>query len=181
MLKNIDTNIDRSISYGLDFTTFTPVMSNWDVYAYSSLFYYENRFTALESNSQLYTTDKWSVYLQMVNYFSFLKDKTLTADVVLTYISPLVNGPSEVSNRTGLDISFRKTFWNNRASLTMGVTDIFNTQNFTQTTKYLNQDILLNSRIENRMFTLGFNYKFGNFRLQTNKKDIESIERDRLN
>ncbi|WP_282148177.1 outer membrane beta-barrel family protein [Algibacter lectus] len=181
LLKNIDTNIDRSISYGLDFTTFTPVMSNWDVYAYSSLFYYENRFTALESNSQLYTTDKWSVYLQMVNYFSFLKDKTLTADVVLTYISPLVNGPSEVSNRTGLDISFRKTFWNNRASLTMGVTDIFNTQNFTQTTKYLNQDILLNSRIENRMFTLGFNYKFGNFRLQTNKKDIESIERDRLN
>ncbi|GAL65010.1 putative TonB-dependent receptor [Algibacter lectus] len=181
LLKNIDTNIDRSISYGLDFTTFTPVMSNRDVYAYSSLFYYENRFTALESNSQLYTTDKWSVYLQMVNYFSFLKDKTLTADVVLTYISPLVNGPSEVSNRTGLDISFRKTFWNNRASLTMGVTDIFNTQNFTQTTKYLNQDILLNSRIENRMFTLGFNYKFGNFRLQTNKKDIESIERDRLN
>ena len=181
LLKNIDTNIDRSISYGLDFTTFTPVMSNWDVYAYSSLFYYENRFAALESNNQLYTTDKWSVYLQMVNYFSFLKDKTLTADVVLTYISPLVDGPSEISNRTGLDISVRKTFWNNRASLTMGVTDIFNTQNFTQTTKYLNQDILLNSRMENRMFTLGFNYKFGNFRLQTNKKDIESIERDRLN
>ena len=181
LLKNVDTNIERSISYGLDFTTFTAVMSNWDVYAYSSLFYYENRFAALESNNQLYTTDKWSVYLQMVNYFSFLKDKTLTADVVLTYISPLVDGPSEISNRTGLDISVRKTFWNNRASLTMGVTDIFNTQNFTQTTKYLNQDILLNSRMENRMFTLGFNYKFGNFRLQTNKKDIESIERDRLN
>ncbi|MCL5127838.1 outer membrane beta-barrel family protein [Algibacter sp. L4_22] len=180
LLKNVDTNIDRSISYGLDFTTFTPVISNWDLYVYSSLFYYENRFAALESNNQLYTTDKWSVYLQMVNYFSFLKDKTLTADVSLIYISPLVDGPSEISNRTGLDISVRKTFWNNRASLTMGITDIFNTQNFTQTTKYLNQDILLNSRMENRMFTLGFNYKFGNFRLKTNKKDIESIERDRL-
>lgn len=180
LLKNVDTNIDRSISYGLDFTTFTPVISNWDLYVYSSLFYYENRFEALESNDQLYTTDKWSVYLQMVNYFSFLKDKTLTADVMLTYISPLVDGPSETSTRAGLDINIRKTFWDNRASLTIGVTDIFNGQNFMQTTKYLNQDILLNSRMENRLFTLGFNYKFGNFRLQTNKKDIESTERERL-
>lgn len=180
LLKNINTNIDNNISYGLDFTTYTPVMSNWDIYALSSLFYYENNFVALESGDQLYTTDKWSVYLQMVNYFSFLKDKTLTADLALTYISPLFDGPREISNRTGLDLNLRKSLWNNRGSLSVGVTDIFNGQNFTQTTKYLNQDIRLNSRLENRMFTLGFNYKFGNFRLQTNKRDIESIERDRI-
>jgi len=34
--------------------------------------------------------------------------------------------------------------------------------------------------MENRMFTFGFNYKFGNFRLDNNKKDIDLNERDRL-
>ncbi|MDN3667173.1 outer membrane beta-barrel protein [Algibacter miyuki] len=180
LLKNINTNLDKGVSYGLDFMTYTPVISNWNVYALSSLFYYENHFSALESNNALYTTDKWSLYLQIVNYFSFLKDRSLTADVMLNYISPIVDGPREISNRTGLDINFRKTFWDNRASLSVGVSDIFNTQNFTQTTKYLNQDILLNSKMENRLFTVGFNYKFGNFRLTNNQKDKEVEEQLRL-
>jgi hypothetical protein len=180
LLKNIYTNLDSAISYGLDFTTYTPIINNWDIYVLSSLFYYKNEFVALESENRIYNTDKWSVYLQMINYFAFLKDKSLTADLALSYISSLVDGPREISNRAGLDINLRKGFWNNKASLSIGVTDVFNGQNFTQTTKYLNQDILLNSRMENRLFTLGFNYKFGNFGLRTNKKDIDLIERDRL-
>ena len=147
----------------------------------SSLFYYDNQFFALESNNQLENIDRWSLYGQMVNYFSFLKDNSLTLDVSLLYISAFVDGPSVISDRFGLDINLRKTFWNNRASLNIGVSDIFNTLNFTQTTQYLNQDIFLDSRIENRLFTFGFNYKFGNFKLNSNKKEIDLNERDRLN
>ena len=181
VLKYINTNIDRSVSYGLDFTTYTRLANRWNLYILSSLFYYENQFFALESNNKIETNNKWSIYGQVVNYFSFLKDKSLTANVSFLYISPTTNGPSKISNRYGLDINIRKTFWNNKASLNIGVTDIFNTQNFTQTTKYLNQDVFLNSRIENRLITFGFNYKFGNFRLNTNKKEIDLQERDRLN
>ncbi|MDD7885807.1 outer membrane beta-barrel protein [Flavivirga sp. 57AJ16] len=181
VLKYINTNIDRSISYGLDFTTYTKLTDHWSLYVLSSLFYYDNQFFALESNNEITTNDKWSLYGQIINYFSFLKDKSLTADLSFLYISPLAEGPSIISNRSGLDINLRKTFWNNRASLSIGVKDIFNTQNFTQTTKYLNQDVFLNSRMENRLLTFGFNYKFGNFRLNTNKKEIDLQERDRLN
>lgn len=179
-LKSVNTNIDRSISYGLDFTTYTGITNNWNLYVLSSIYYYDNQFFALESGNELTNIDKWSVYAQVINYFTLLKDKSLTADASFIYISSLVNGPSEISDRLGFDISLRKTLWNNRASISIGATDIFNTLNFTQKTKYLNQDVFLRSRIENRLFTLGFNYKFGNYRLKTNKKDIELEERDRL-
>ena len=180
VLKNINTNIDRSISYGLDFFTYTQVLSKWNIYALSSVFYYENRFFALESNNIHLASDRWSLFLQMINYFTLLKNNSLNMDVSFNYISSIVDGPQEISNRYGLDINLRKTLWNKRANINIGVIDIFNTQNFNQTTKYLNQDVFIKSRLENRLFTIGFNYKFGNFRLNSNKKNIELDERDRL-
>ncbi|APY12383.1 hypothetical protein BWZ22_14630 [Seonamhaeicola sp. S2-3] len=180
-LKYTQTNIDKSISYGLDFITYTQIAKKWNVYLLTSVFYYDNQFFALESNNELLTLDKWSFYGQFINYFSFLKDNSLTADVSYLFISPLASGASITSERSGLNINLRKTFWNNRASLSVGVTDVFNNQNFDQKTKYLNQNIIMNSNMENRLLTVGFNYKFGNFKLRTNKKDIDLIERDRLN
>lgn len=180
ILKYINTNIDKSISYGLDFSMYTSFAKNWNVYLLSSLFYYDNYFFASESNNVLRNNSKWSVYAQMVNYFSFLKDKSLNAEASLLYISPFADGPAVVSDRFGLDITIRKSFWQNKASLNMGVTDIFNTQNFSRTTKYLNQDAAFNSKLENRLFVLGFNYKFGNTKLKVPKKKIEIKERERL-
>ncbi len=181
ILKIINTNIDSNISYGLDFTTYTKVLNNWNLSVYTSLFYTEGQFIAEESNNAVLVKDKWSVYGQIINTFSFLKDKSLTADVSYLYISPIVNGPSDYSSRHGLDITLKKTLWKEKGSLSIGVTDIFNTQNFTQTNRYLNQDLFLKSRLENRLVFVGFNYKFGNTRLQTNEKTIDVEERDRLN
>ncbi|WP_345276203.1 outer membrane beta-barrel family protein [Litoribaculum gwangyangense] len=181
IIKYLSTNSERGIAYGFDFATFSKINNNWNLYALSSVNYYGNRFFALESNNELQTIDKWSVYIEMINYFSFLKDKSLTTDVSLLYISPLTRAASVISDRFGFDINIRKNLWKNRASLSIGILDIFNTQNFNQTTKYLNQDILLKSRLENRLLTFGFNYKFGNFRLNTNSRSIDLQERDRLN
>ncbi len=180
-LQYVNTNIDKSISYGLDFTTYTQILNDWSVYVLTSTFFYENNFFDLKKGAFYNNNKKWSVYAQAINYFSFLKDKSLTADVGFVYISPTYNGPTLVSDRFNLDISVRKTFWKNRASLSLGVTDIFNTQNnYYQTTKYLDQDTRVKSTFETRMFTFGFNYKFGNYRLKANTKEIEVGERDRL-
>ena len=180
ILKYINTNTDKSISYGLDFTTYTKITNRWSLYALSSIFNYENNYFALESNGELGQNNKWIHYTQIINYFSFLKDKSLTADVSFIYLSPIVEGPSIISEWSSFEINLRKMFWDNRASITLGITDAFNTQNISKTTKYLNQDVYLKSQLENRLFTVGFNYKFGNFRLKTNKKEINIIERERL-
>ncbi|GAA3641732.1 outer membrane beta-barrel protein [Flavivirga jejuensis] len=180
VIKYINTNIDRSISYGLDFITYKAITRNWNLYVLSSLYYYDERFFALESNNELLTNDRWSTFAQIINYFSFLKDKSLTADLSFLYVSSFITGPINISSSNGLDVSLKKTFWDNKASFNIGVMDIFNSKNVNTVTKYINQDVSFLSRKENRLFTFGFNYKFGNFRLNTNKKEIEINERKRL-
>ncbi|MEN3324104.1 outer membrane beta-barrel family protein [Mariniflexile soesokkakense] len=181
IIKHINTNIDKSISYGIDFTTYAKLANGWNVYAFTSVFYYENHLFALESNNQLTQTQKWSLYGNVINYFAFLKDKSLSLDVAYLFISPLIEGPRNISSRHGLDLNFKKTLLKDKASISIGYTDIFNNQNFNTSTKYLNQDLFLKSRMENRLFTLGFNYKFGNSSLKNNQKQIDLEERNRLN
>jgi hypothetical protein len=176
-----NTNTDVSVSYGLDFTTYKNVLNNWSLYVLSSVFYYKNNFYLITDNNSSFTGDKWSVYAEIVNNLSFLKDKSMTANIKYIYQSATNDGPTDTSTSSGLNISLRKSLWSNRASLSVGISDLFNTQNFSATTKYLNQDIFIRSNRENRLFTFGFNYKFGNYKLKTNQKSIDLEERDRLN
>ncbi|GAA3580843.1 outer membrane beta-barrel family protein [Snuella lapsa] len=180
ILKYINTNIDKSISYGLDFTTYAPIVPRWNLYTLLSAFYYDNQFFALESSNQLERNSKWSFYSQVNNYFELLKDKSLLLDITYLHISPIADGPTVISSRSGLSINLKKTFWTNKASINLGYQDLFNGQNFSTTTRYLNQDIKLNSRRENRLFVLGFNYNFGNTSLKNNEKVISTVERERL-
>ncbi|MFI1773807.1 outer membrane beta-barrel protein [Thalassobellus citreus] len=174
------TNTDMSISYGLDFSTYKQIVPNWDLYILSSVFYYKNNFFPIGNSDLLYTADKWSVYLEAVNYFSFLKDNSLTANIAYTLMTPTNDGPSNTSTIAGLDINLRKKLFKDRASINIGITDVFNTQNFETSSRYLNQNILSKIRFENRMFVFGFNYKFGNFNLKNNQKNIDLEERERL-
>ena len=90
------------------------------------------------------------------------------------------DGPTDTSSRSGLDISLRKSLWKDKASLSAGVTDIFNSQNFNNTIKYLNQYAFTKYRSGNRTFSIGFNYKFGNSNLKNNNEQINIEERERL-
>lgn len=180
LLKYINTNLDKSISYGLDFTTYSKIANNWNLYVLSSFYYYEENFFALESNNELLANDRWSTYAQVINYFTFLKDKSLTADISFLYLSPYIMGPTDISSSSKLDINIKKTFWNNRGALSIGVLDVFNSKNVNFSTKYLNQDVFFKLQEENRLFTMSFSYKFGNFRLSNNEKTLDLNERDRL-
>lgn len=181
LVKYINTNIDKSVSYGMYYSSFIKIVDNWDVNLTTQLFYYDNTFSAIESSGAIFTSNKWTTYLQITNYISFLEDRSLNIDISYVYISPWAEGPSILGERSSLDISLRKTLWNNRASLSLGVIDLFNKYNFTETSKYLNQDVLIKSRKESRLFTLGFSYKFGNYRLSNSKKDVDITERNRIN
>ena len=174
------TNLDQSISYGFDFITYKQIFNWWSIYSVSSIFYYENNFLTPD-NSSMFTTDIWSFYTEINNYFSLLKDKSLTADVSFIYSSPTSYGPEKTSAYSGLNVNLKKTLWRNRASLNVGITDVFNNLNYSSTIKYLNQDNFSDLRRENRLFVLGFTYKFGNVFLKNRERQSELEERTRLN
>lgn len=180
VIKYINTNIDKSTSYGIDFMVNSSVFSKWDFSLISSLFFYKNEFIAIESNQEFYSTERWTSFIQLDNYFTFLKDDSLSLDLSIKYISPWNEGSTLVSERSSLNINLRKELWGKKASVSIGVLDLYNSLNYSKIIKYLNQDAILKEQLENRLFTVGFNYKFGNFKL-TNIKNSDSLEeRDRL-
>ena len=64
--------------------------------------------------------------------------------------------------------------------ISLSAADLFNLGDFDTTTNYLNQRSYYNTNLDNRYIKLGFRYKFGNTKLQTNERQIDIKERERI-
>ena len=171
-------NIGTAIEFGLDFVTYFDVVDNWSLYFVTSM--YNMQEEAILDNQNV-KQSQWSNYSVLSNDFTFLKDKSLTANFSLIYISKNLQGFQTVDGRLISDLSFSKKLFKNKATLSLAFADLFNKQDFTVRTKYGRQDNLSFHNQDNRYVKLGFSYKFGNTTLQTNERTKSKKERDRLN
>ena len=180
-LQNIDTNIINDINYSLDIMYSSSINSWWYLWVYTSAYYLENEFFALASDQETYSNNTFGLYAQMYSGLTLSKDKSFSSDVTLKYISNMIEGSFDYKNQFNLSISFRKSFWNNKASVSAGVNDIFNTNNVPLSSKYYNQDNSYFANLESRLFRLGFVYYFGNFKLRNTNNINKTAEENRLN
>jgi hypothetical protein len=91
-------------------------------------------------------------------------------------------GTGTQSELKTVDVSLTKTFWNERASLTLQVTDLFNTFGDLRTTNnYLSQKHYKQAYYDEQSFGFRFRYKFGNYNLSTNQRGINLEEKERIN
>jgi len=179
-LKFASINLDRSRSFGLDYSVYFDFAPFWSFYGQTSNFYDEVQFIAIESNNELVTNNRVSNYTYISNSFSLLKDKSLTADLTWFYISPIVQASADVTSRQNLSLSLVKKFMKNKWVASLQFNDIYNKGNFETKTQYLNQDSFYKSRFESQTFKIGLRYNFGNQKLTTNQKDIDAEEKERL-
>ena len=171
----------KSYQYAFDITYFNSLNAWWWLHFNTSSFYLANEFYALQSAPETYTNDTFGQYIFLTNHFTLSKDRALTADLTGVYISNFVFGNRFFENQNYVNVSVRKDFWDKRASLTVGVDDVFNTLNNTASvSKYYNQDNYYYANTESRLLRVGFKYNFGNARLRDNNKNIETDEGDRL-
>ncbi|AXG68877.1 outer membrane protein beta-barrel family protein [Kordia sp. SMS9] len=178
ILQYLASNIEKNVDYGLDFITYFPVSDTWDVSFVSSVFNMSDTFT-LGDNVQT-TQSKWSLYTTLDNNFTFLKDKSLTANLSILYVSDNIQGLSEVSGTNLVALSLRKTLWNKKATLSLTLSDILNGQEFTNTTRFVNQNSRYFSNYDTQTIRVGLRYNFGNTKLQTNQRTKSSAEQERL-
>lgn len=181
VLRSVYANLIEEYQYSFDIGFYNSLTSWWYFHLSTSSFYLSNKFEALESSQDAYTNDTFGQYLQTYNSFTLTKDRSFTADLTALYISNFVFGNRYFKNQSFVNISFRKEFWDKRASITVGVDDVFDTLNNVESVaKYYNQDNRFTSFQESRLFRLGFKYNFGNARLRDNNKEIQTDEGDRL-
>jgi len=119
-------------------------------------------------------------YAQVYSNFTLSKDGTLTSDLNATYISNLISGSLDYNNQFICSVSFRKSLWSNRATISAGIDDIFNTYNVPVTSRYYNQDNSYFAMPESRMVRLGFKYNFGNYKLKNQNNQNTIDEENRL-
>lgn len=180
ILRNVSVNLLESISYGLDFNYQKSLTSFWYFGTYMSLFHESQTFLALESNNVEVTKEIDGFYGQFANYLTLSKDGTFTGDLSFIYISNYLSGSYNLDPMATLSIGLRKTFWDNRAELSLHLEDLLDETNTRLTSRYLNQDNSYFARPESRYVRLGFKYNFGNFRLSDNQRTIQAQERERL-
>ena len=178
-LRFVNTNIDRDFAYGMDFIVNRDFTKFWDFYLLSSFYQRTIQFTDLESGL-LVKNDQFSWFMRANNNFTFLADKSLTANLSYRWFAPAIRKNSSYEGYGALDFSLRKSLFDNKASLSLGLDDIFNQGNVFSSRNYLDQNGSSFQRTENRLFTVGFRYKFGNSKIRSNKKYKRVEERNRL-
>jgi hypothetical protein len=147
---------------------------------YTSSFYFENEFYAEESRQETYTNSTFGFYAQMYNGFTLSSKQALTMDVTAVYLSDFIYGSYTYGNQLNVSLAIQKKIWNNRASITLGVDDMFNSFNIPITSRYYNQDNTYAAKPESRLFRASFRYSFGNVILKDNHKSLKTTEEERL-
>lgn len=180
VLRDITQNVLESTSYGLDFTFGKSITNNWYLYSYISLFHEEESFIALQSDDYSFTNDFNGAYIDLTNYLTLSKDGTFKGELGLVYLSGWLQGSFIQEETTNLTIGLRKSFLEDRAILSVSANDLLDKYNGNVDSQYLNQDNSYLTVPETQYIKFGFTYNFGNFHLEDNQRDIEKIERERL-
>ena len=170
-------NFDNTREFGFDFLANFYVTNKWSVYAVTSFYNIQDN---AEFDGVNVKQDQWSNYSILQNDFTFLKDGSLNASLTMLYVGKNIQGYRIIEDRIVSMLSISKSLWNNKAVLSLSAEDLFNTQDFDETTRYLNQSSSSRIDIDNRFVKLGFRYKFGNTNLETNQRTKAQQETERL-
>ncbi|WP_405384816.1 TonB-dependent receptor domain-containing protein [Maribacter sp. LLG6340-A2] len=179
ILRTQYINLETNYYYGVDASVSKNLTSYWRLFFLISHYYDKDSFRDT-GTGLLVENEIWTTHTRATNSFTLLSDKSLFADLTFTHFTPRISGNAKFESFSKLGLAFRKTLWNKAASLSLAVEDIFNNGNYNSARNYLDQRNSISSRWENRLFVLGFRYKFGNTKIRDNYKRKNTDEGRRL-
>lgn len=128
-------NLDKTVEFGFDFSTYFNVTDDWSIYFVTS--FYNLKEETNFGNASV-KQDQWSNYSVLQNDIVFLKDKSLSANLTLTWVGKNLQGLSISEDRLVSYLSISKTILNKKATISLLVSDLFNMHDFDVTNRYLN-------------------------------------------
>jgi len=120
-----------------------------------------------------------SFLLQANSMHNLKLSKSLTTNVNLRYFSPFKYSVYDLEGRWDMEVGATKTFKDQRSSLKLAISDLFNTGNQNLLTTFGEFDSKIRQRQDRRVVRLTYSYKFGNLKNNYRKKDTSNEEKDR--
>ncbi|WP_286861539.1 MULTISPECIES: TonB-dependent receptor domain-containing protein [Sphingobacterium] len=120
-----------------------------------------------------------SFLLQANSMHNLKLSKSLMANVNLRYFSPFKYSVYDLEGRWDMEVGATKTFKDQRSSLKLAVSDLFNTGNQNLVTTFGQFDSQIRQHQDRRIIRLTYSYKFGNLKNNYRKKDTSNEEKER--
>jgi hypothetical protein len=152
-------NYNTSDILYFSFSVNKDIAKNWMV-SFNPMYGYISLNNATENISAGPAKKLWIGQVQCSNNFTFKKG--WGAELSLMYISPFQYGSYTTKTTFNTDLGISKTIMKKKASLKLGITDIFNTLNYNKELNYAGVITSVKYKPETRFINLTFKYKFGN-------------------
>ena len=171
------TNLDSKVDFGFDFAFDYYPTNIWNLYFVTSFYNISE-----ESNfgEGFVKQDQWSNYSILSNSISLLEDQSLNVNLTFTWVGKNLQQFQTVEDRLVSELSISKSIFKKKGIISLSIEDMFNLQDYESSIQYLNQSSSSFVDGDNRFIKLGFRYKFGNTKLNTNERSTELEERDRI-
>jgi len=170
-------NVDNTSELGFDFVTYFNATERWFLYFVASVYNVKNESAIQDNEVKL---DHWSTYGALSNDITFLKDRSLNANLSFIFVGRNLQGFRISENILSSDLSLKKTILKNKGTVSLAVSDIFNLNDYDATFRFNNQNNRSIIQVDNRYVKIGFSYAFGNTTLNTNARTKEHNEKERL-
>ncbi len=166
-------NLHRGTSYGAELAMTHRLFDFWRINATMSYFYrqVEGGNAQMELQNESYS---WSA--RMVNNFTF--PRGWSAQLTGNYRSPLVMIQGEMKEMYSADLAVRKNVLNNSGTITLRLSDVFNTQRFRMHNYGDNFIMDTERRRTSRMVIVGFSYRINEFERRNNRRDADLLDDD---
>ena len=165
VVVNQDVNISTRHFYTLTLTAPLTPTKWWTLYANALLYY--NRYVGNLQNTFL---DRGQVAGNLTLSNSFALPHGWSADVNGTYESRQVGGFQLLRAQGQVAAGIQKSLWHKQGTLRLNVSDIFYTTPQRVTSTYVNFSEYFRSRLDSRVGTVAFTYRFGNTKVAAARK-----------
>ncbi|MEX2594449.1 MAG: outer membrane beta-barrel family protein [Anditalea sp.] len=153
------TNANQRNSTGLELINQFQFSSNFDATLNGNFFYSELKGSNIQEG---FDNSNFSWTISLLS--NIVLPNIATVQIQGEYSGPIILPQGEIDPIYGLNVGLRRDIFNNRATVSLNVTDIFNTRIFriNTTDREFYQERYFNR--ETRIGTISLNYRFGGFR-----------------
>lgn len=164
-------NIGTSTNYGLELIASQTIADWWRV---NGNFSYFHRIVEGRTEENVYDSESYSWTARINNNFRI--GNNFSMQLSGNYRSPVVMLQGERKAMYSADMGMRYNILDNNGSITLRVSDIFNTQKFNMYTEGNNFEMTWERKRRSRMIFLGFTYRIHDFTRDRDRPDRDEMD-----
>ncbi|WP_316759002.1 outer membrane beta-barrel family protein [Pedobacter aquatilis] len=158
-------NLNRLVNYGLSLTGQTTYFSWWNASNFANVF--KNIYNG-DSGDGTFDNSRWSYSFNTQN--SFKVGSGYSFELNAYFNSKSAYGISTENYYWAVSTAMQKNVFGDKGSLKVLFNDVFQSSQYKTVTRYQNIDMNSHVNVDSRRLILSFSYRFGNQKLQKERK-----------